>query len=151
MVDSGSKLNDSLDNCLQEANRGRMLWLQLKDNMGLRSTDALFFFPKGNALFSVKGIRLLQDYMNAKRYTGAIIISDDDEVTDYANKVLMSEKCRVYKISSNEICELLSYYRLVQFFPNIVVVSCDKPYGSDGLIRSGRISEEEYIEKALYV
>ena len=133
-----------MNDLLTEANFGRELWLGIKKADEIRLTDVIIFFPEDSVSFNKTGIKLLTRYMESKRFTRAIIITDDKQLYDYVDNILRDNKYVKRLITRKYLDALLRYYRLVQFFPNIVVMSRKKPFGSDGMINSGRIFEEEY-------
>ncbi|WP_026521610.1 hypothetical protein [Butyrivibrio sp. VCB2001] len=151
MLNRSEILCDNLTDSFLEADRGRKVWIKMKEEYAITSIDSLLIFPEDDPELCISAINLLDKYIAKKKYSRAFVICENglyqQELQRYVKK---TEYCFV-PLSQEDFSCLLRYYRLVQFFANIVVVSCNKPYGSRGLIESGKVTVEDYIENTLYV
>ena len=135
----------------KEAENGRKIWLEIKERERIRSTDVLIFLPTEERTLCQKAVDLLDQFISRKHYSRAILFVDDEMINTNISALPMKQLFSVRFLPPREFRALLRYYRAVSFFPNMIVVSCKKPYGSSGLIESGRVSEEEFVENTFYV
>ena len=137
-----------LDNKINEAKKGREVWLQLKDKWNIDSNWVLVIMPENDVKLNDCAIKKLSEYMKRKYYHKAIIIYCDDnflQSIDY-NDIFVLEK-----IDDSEMKCIVSYYCLQQFFKNIVVVSLEEPFGSKNVVGHMGISLVDYVENALFI
>ena len=63
----------------------------------------------------------------------------------------MQERVYIESVDEKMMTELVSYYRLQQFFRNIVVITMEEPFGTGGIVGKCGITLDDYVRDALYV
>lgn len=132
------------------AERGRKLWLEIKDEY---KVDALWYVvicPKKDETLNRLVLKHLPDFLERKFISRAVVISEDEARGKKPVENNGTVVC-FRQVSRQEIEELLKYYRLIQFEKNIIVASLEEPYGTAGIIGKEGITLEDYVKDALLV
>ena len=144
------KPNDRIMEKFNTALHGRELWIELKRINQIDENWILILFPVDDSNLINAALKELPLYMRRKYLNSALLIGDNnnvviDEISVEGLNVLSKH------ISPEDIESILSYYRLQQFFKNIVVVSLNEPFGSDALIGKKGITIDDYVRDAIFV
>ncbi len=134
---------------IEEAKKGRKIWLDLRNKWELDENWFLIILPEKSKELNSIALLKLDNFLNKKYVQNALILyssylSDQDKF-NYSNNIVF-----VY-IEEKKLKQVLRYYRLKQFFKNIVVISLEEPFGNSGFIEHIDITLENYIEDGLYV
>lgn len=130
--------------------RGREIWLAIKASNNLDENWALVIFPTENVELNKTAVEYLSDYLKKKYLNGVVLLTHK-----YApfiagisiDNCTMVSKC----LSENDMEAIIMYYKLQQFFRNIVVVSIDEPFGCDAIIGKCDITLVDYVADAIFV
>lgn len=130
--------------------RGRDRWLKFKEKYQIDEEWYLILMPTYNEKLNRKAFSYLDEFMDKKYIKKTLVI-----ISEHSNVNSMSYNKRegVYIESVNEkiMKELVSYYRLQQFFRNVVVISMEEPFGTGGIVGKCGITLDDYVKDALYV
>ncbi len=130
--------------------KGRARWLRYKEKYQIDEEWYLILMPAYNEKLNYKAFLYLADFMNRKYIKKTLVILLEQGKT---NSVPSNMQERVYIESVDEkmMTELVSYYRLQQFFRNIVVITMEEPFGTGGIVGKCGITLDDYVRDALYV
>lgn len=145
---------ESLEHKVSEkAGRGMKNWLFLRDKYNIGVFDGVIFFPSFRNDLNEEAIKLIPYYMDKKFISRALALYVQDYLDEMLRKSAISEDkiLLLEKIDSEEMSELLQYYRLQQFTKNICVISFKMPFGNDGVIGKEGISIGDYVKSAIYI
>lgn len=142
-------MKTNLDEKYEMALQGRSHWLEMKKKYGINDEWGLIIIPDVSADICMSGVKNLGFYLRKKILKNALVIITDNNRLSMSN---FDEDGINIEIMKNEsVEEILMYYKLHQFFRNIVVVSVDEPFGTSGIIGKCEIGIDEYVRDALYV
>ena len=131
----------------EKAILGRDIWIRLKQQYSITEDWYIVIFPTSDMSIN----KIARDYIKSfarKKYINHFLLLSRNE-----NEKLNCEEIDVNEVqlNENEIEELTLYYRLQQFHRNIVIVSLDEPYASDGIIGKKGITLEDFVKDAIFV
>lgn len=137
------QLSNALDEHFALAEKGRNLWLDFKKEVSWKDEWSLIIVPNEAPELREALIRLLPEIKRRKYMIQPVIISEC-EIADCPENV-------IYKLmSSEDMLALLKYYRLCQFASNVYVVSCEMPFGNDGMIGVNGITIDNYLLDSVF-
>ena len=130
--------------------RGRARWLNYKEKYKIDEEWYLILMPTYNEKLNHKAFLYLEDFMNRKYIKKTLVVILEH---DKANFVPPNKRESVYIEGVNEkiMMELVLYYRLQQFFRNVVVITIEEPFGTGGIVGKCGITLDDYVRDALYV
>lgn len=129
---------------------GREYWMQLKEQYLPDAETGLIIVQTKEQDMIDTAIRLIPVYLKRKYLKRAILITDQETAVK-AGGAEDQEAVNLVAAERKQIDELLAYYRLVQFFHEIAVISVEEPFGNAHIIGKAGISLEDYVKNALYV
>lgn len=132
------------------AERGREIWLSIKEKHQLNNECYLIICPSSDGALNKEALNLLPDFLQRKYIDKAVIVALDIQLQKELSKgTYVSISLEVLRYEDIEA--LLKYYRLVQFIKNIAVISLEDPFGNAGIIGKGDITLTDYIRDSIYV
>lgn len=134
----------------QAAMAGREYWLRIKERYLPDEETGLIIVQAREPDMIDTAVRLIPAYLKRKYLKRAILVADQET----AAEIGLREKPSGITLVAAErkvLEELLTYYRLVQFFHEIAVISVEEPYGNAHIIGNEGIALEDYVRNALYV
>lgn len=134
----------------QSALKGWEYWLDLKERYRFNEKDGLIICPSDNCLLNKVAMEKLNEFLIRKYIQRVVILSVVPEIESYYSRC---DKVKAYfqQIGSANMYCLLKYYRLTQFTKNIVVISCEEPFGNRNIIGKKGITLSDYVRDAIYV
>lgn len=134
----------------QAAISGREYWLCLKEKyLPDKETGLIIVHTKEPDMIDT-AIRLIPVYLERK-YLKRVLVVTDKETAVKIKEGGKPAPVTFVTVRREQMEELLAYYRLVQFFHEIVVISVEDPYGNAHIIGKAGITIEDYVKNALYV
>lgn len=130
-----------------KATEGRNIWLLLKEKYEIKNSDGLFFFVSNDYELCNAALELLPIYKKNFKLEKIIALTGDDTIYKMLNK--NEDICSV-QMTEEKILKMLYYYRVVNFFKNIVIVSLDEPYGNDFLIKNLNVDLNNFVKLSIY-
>ena len=130
--------------------RGREFWMHLKEQYLPDEETGLIIVQTKEQDMVDPAIRLIPVYLKRKYLKRALVVTDR-ETAAKIEKEDNSDAVTIVAAQREQMEELLAYYRLVQFFHEIAVVSVEEPYGNANIIGQAGITLEDYVKNALYV
>lgn len=146
MINGKQKQGEEVWNPFSEAEKGRRIWLKIKEEYGISCEDALIIFEKYDEkdAFYTKALEEIPFFMKRKFIKNAYVVSNVSFSMDYEQSFIKS-----LIMAQSEIYALLKFCRLVQFMPNIIVVSDNPPFANRNLIGYKGIDEGTFIRYAI--
>lgn len=141
---------EELKQDLKMAFSGREYWIRLKEKYEIDENYYLILCPTSNFLLNKIAMENLRNFLKRKFIQQAIVLSvfsKIEELCPYSTKKDIQFKY----LGQEEMDLILKYYRLLQFFKNIVVISLEEPFGNENIIGKKGISLEDYVKDAIYV
>ena len=142
----------ALDESFARAEQGRLAICSLIEHNGVREDTCWVILPTDDEeLNRLATGSILRDYITAKRYVRTIVIARDDAAVP-EDAMCDVDGCElVYRrLAPEDLDAVLSYYRLVQFAPDVIVVSLEEPYSFSKWIGHFGISLEQFVRDALF-
>lgn len=132
---------------MEQAAKGRQVWLGLKETVQYTSDDCLIIFGATDRRLMEPAFDYIPEYLRKKCFSrGILLISrDNGDFPETDEEIIVK-----VRLDADDIEALLKYYRLCQFAENIVVVSLEEPYGNDHLLGYKGISLDDYIKNAIF-
>lgn len=137
-------MNEAICQSFDAARRGRVIWKTIRDTYHIGENDCLVILPDHDEKLDSAALRNLDDYLHRKYINRAFVI------VPYEKNVYDSNH-EFIRLTTDELNELIAYYKLVQFKEKLVVISMKEPFGNDGIIGKSGITLDDYIVNALYV
>lgn len=129
---------------------GREYWLYIKEKYQPDEDTGLVIVQTKEQNMTDIAFRLLPIYLKRK-YLKRVIVITDQEAIAWVEQRVESDRVTLVAVRRKMLEELLIYYRLVQFFHEIVVISLEEPYGNAHIIENEGITLEDFVKNALYV
>lgn len=135
---------------LCKAKRGREVWLSLCDSYNISGSSYVLIFPDRDFGYNEQALGHLQEFIEKKGISEIFLLADDGWLA--ACEVKLPAEAKVVRLESEKIDEILQFYCLYDFAPNLIVASLEKPSGrlGRGLIGKRGISAEEVFVKEIY-
>lgn len=136
-----------MENKYNVIKEGWSFFAEIKKKYCLNEDDYIILFPNDMEELSnmvIDNIEMLKRKKYAKRFF-FICCNQDNLHTEKRDDTIWI--C----CSQKELDALVTYYTLVDFFANVIVVSFDMPFGSKGIIGKKGISLRDYVVDALFV
>ena len=130
-----------MKNHIEEAGKGRDVWLRIKNELSIEPDDCLFIFAENNTEFNSVAKGGINSYMKRKYLRKAYIVAEEKT----------GEMDADITLSSGELSCLLIYYKLYQFKKNIVVFSLSEPFGNSNIVGNKKITLEDLINDAYLI
>lgn len=135
---------------MEMAVRGREYWIHMKEKYVPDEETGLVIVQSEEQEMIDTALRLLPVYMKRK-YLKRVIVVIEQKTAAGIEKEKNSDAVIFVAAQRKEIEDLLAYYRLVQFFHEIAVISVEEPYGNANIIGKEGITLYDYVKNALYV
>lgn len=132
-----------------QALNGRDIWLKIKEKYSFISPYELIIFPTENHVLNKEAIKALPVYID-KVFLDRVVAVTDQELVIESIAGLGLENICCEKITSEEMSVLLTYYRLVTFYPHVSVISLAEPYGDDYFFCESEIDTQNFILSAVF-
>ncbi len=136
-----------LEQEFKKALNGKEIWNVYNEKYHLNEDGLVIIMPTVDEELNKTAVQLLPEYMERKYYKNALVLSRKKYISKHTGGQRVINEC----LSNEEMTCIVSYYRLKQFFKNIVIVSIEEPFGGGGIIGKENISLYNYIRDALYV
>lgn len=137
-------MNEQVSQSFDAARRGHVIWKKIRDTYQIGENDCLVILPDHDEKLDSAALRNLDDYLHRKYINRAFVIAPYEKNIRNSNHEFIN-------LSIDEVNELITYYKLVQFKEKLVIVSMKEPFGNDGIIGKAGITLDDYIVNALYV
>ena len=131
----------------KKALKGKEIWDHYDAKHHCDDDSLVLIMPTDDDILNRTAIQLLPEYLERKYYKRTLIFSEKKYIPEDIISPRILNEC----LSKDEMTCMVSYYRLRQFFKNIVIVSLEKPFGGGGIIGKADISLCDYVRDALYV
>ena len=133
------------------AMKGREHWLKLKEQYCPDEETGIIIIQTEKPKLIHTAIQLIPEYLKRKYLKRVLGVTCHDLLANLI-KTTFRKDCVILAITEQKyIEELLDYYKLVQFFSEIVIISTEEPYGNSHIIGKVGITLEDYVRNALYV
>lgn len=139
----------ALDAVFEKAKAGRELWLSLSEKHNIDSDCGVIVFPVRDDELNREAISLLSAYMERFHLRQIYAVTDQESVIETIKGMDCHEIMDI-GLSETEMDNLLKYYRMAEFTAHIAVVSIDKPFGNDYLIKKKGLSMQDFILSAIF-
>ena len=147
-----NKVSDELQQEYQIAKMGQEIWFSLKNKFQIDTEWYLVICPTDYLELNICAMKSLFGFLKRKYKNKALIVSKID-IWNFVDNVgfdsslyIVNELLTVEKMNA-----LLKYYRLIQFFPNMVVISNELPFGNLNIVGEKGITMDDYVNHALFV
>ncbi len=144
-------LTELIRNKLEDAEKGRKLWLELKTELKFTDDTYVILFPQSGTKCNTYTIKYLPEFIGRKNAGQVVLLSYDSEVlrTDgniAANCSGVNVISRFFDRKSAEC--LMAYYMLQMFTDRLIIASLDEPEGRHGnnIVGINSITQEEIVK-----
>ena len=149
-----SDYSSSLYGHFQMAFHGRRIWKGIKKQYAPDAkTTVLLIFPLHDSELNRCALTHLPAFLERKLYSRALALVCDRGTHDELKQLsagMKAAKIDPVLLSDEDISVVCKYYRLIQFFDNIFVVSLEEPYGSKGLIGKKHFTLEFLVKNSIF-
>lgn len=129
---------------------GRKVWLTLKNKNVIDNSWVLILFPTRNTELNESAIKCIPAYLDRKYLANTMLLAI--EGTGLFKDIKINGHLVVTKyLSESDMESILTFYKLQQFFKNIVVVSLEDPFSGGGIIGKCGITLDDYVADAIFV
>lgn len=135
---------------MEMAVRGWNYWMHIKEKYVPDEEIGLVIVQSEDKAMVDAALGLLPVYMKRK-YLKRVIVVMERETADGTGREGTPDSVVFVAAQRKEIDDLLAYYRVVQFFHEIAVISVEEPYGNANIIGKEGITLSDYVKNALYV
>ena len=133
------------------ASEGRRCWLSLKEKYDLDMDWYLIICSTENKALNDCAMENLCDFLERKYKYKAVIVSFYNQKEIDINEQAKYWEIKKELLSKKKVDTLVKYYRLLSFFPNIVVISDEEPFGNLNIVGKKEITMHDYVNYALFV
>ena len=136
----------------EQVNRGRILVRALRRKYELDDASCWVLLPTDSeTLNRLATGEILLSFLEKRNCPNALILSPERGRKQEGHTLRVRERELLYlSIRDAEFDALLSYYRLVPFSQNLIVVSPDEPYSFSGWIGHFGITQEQFVRDGLF-
>lgn len=140
-------MDSILERRFEEARKGRLYWLYLLEKYKLDFTSSVLLIPDKEDIVHLKK-RFIQ-YIAKKNSSKGVIIAGKELVsnTKCKNDGICTETC-----TRQEAENLMRFYCMYQFTPNLLIASLEKPDGRRGINLAGKdgFSRQEILDMVVF-
>ena len=135
---------------IDEAEKGRQLWLGLVEKHKIKDHDQVILFPSFYDEWAYYGALYLDDFLRSRDAKRAIVLYHDERIKDCVIK--HSEKPEILFFPREEAEKIIALYSLYLFTDNLTIFSPSEPAGRNGndYIGKNGITIEEVAALMLY-
>lgn len=144
-------LTELIQDKLEEAEKGRKLWLELKMELKFTDDTYVILFPQSGTKCNTYTIKYLPEFISRKNVEQVVLLSYDSEVLSNGGKTAANGSSvnvisRFFDRKSAEC--LMAYYMLQMFTDRLIIASLDEPEGRHGNDITGinSITQEEIVK-----
>lgn len=141
---------EDLELHFQLALKGREYWIEIKKRYEIDENCYLVICPTNDFLLNKIAMENLNEFLKRKYIKKAIILSTYIGLKEFYTHFSKADVQFQYLDQKQMNCTL-KYYKMVQFFPNIVVISLEQPFGNGNIIGKKGITLIDYVRDAIYV
>jgi len=136
---------------IKTAYQGRKQWLKLVKKYNIAENDCIILMPSDNSEWNRLALKHLDEYLDRKYSSRAIVLSYDQWVLQSLNSYSKSNNMAI-NFTRNQAELLMQYYLLYVFFKNFVIISLTEPLGNmdEILIGKNGINAEDLICLGIY-
>ena len=121
---------ENLNFLKKKAERGRLLWLSLVEKHNIDAATFVILLPTEDRKDNEPALRFLDKFLEQKFAKKAYVLSHDEWVKE--NITMYSSKGEYVYFSREQARELMQFYCLYEFAPNLVIASLTEPSGRLG-------------------
>ena len=135
---------------IEEAEKGRALWIALIEKHKINDHDQVILFPSVYDEWAYYGALYLDDFLLSRNSQRAIVLCHDEKIKECVQK--HSEKPEILHFSRQDAESLMALYSLYLFTDNLTIFSPNEPAGRNGndLVGIKGITVEEVAAFTLY-
>jgi hypothetical protein len=122
--------------------QGKIGWAEINYKKKTKHCHYVIFCMRKERELAKCYIRNIQQYINNKYIENPAIITDDQEVFTECQKY---KECAVVYMATAKLNNIISYYLFRKLKKKVIVVSLNEPFGSYGLVHSGKVNVKEMI------
>ena len=143
---------DELGNDYDQANKGREIVRALKRELGATEHDCWIVMPSDNDRLNQIALGgILETYLNEKFYRSAVVLISEDAGVVLDGEQTMGDCTIAFRrMAAESLADVLSYYRLVQFADDVIVVSLEEPYSCSAWIGTNGITLEQFVRDGIF-
>lgn len=136
----------------EQACAGRKVVRALKENEALDERTCWVILSEDDAeLNEAVTAELIASYMESKFHSKAIVIIPTSYADELDYERLFDGKAILYRhLGAQSVRNLVKYYRLVQFAPDIIVISRNEPFAFGRWIGNFGITPTRFVRDALF-
>ncbi|MDE6615174.1 MAG: hypothetical protein K2K35_01290 [Lachnospiraceae bacterium] len=140
-------MDSILERRFEEARKGRLYWLYLLEKYKLDLSGYVLLIPDKEDIRHLKK-RFIQ-FIARKNGSKGVIVTCTGLVsnTEYKEDNIYTEVC-----TEQETVNLMRFYCMYQFTPNLLIASLEKPEGRRGINLAGKegISRQEILDMVVF-
>jgi len=135
---------------IEEAEKGRLLWLDLVEKHKIKDHDQVVLFPSGYDEWAYYGALYLDDFLFSRDSTRAIVLCHDEKIKQCILKY--SQNPEIIHFSREEAEKIITLYGLYLFTDNLTIFSPVEPAGRNGknFVAIKGVTIEEVAALTLY-
>ena len=143
-------MSTGLENRIETAKQGRMLWLKLIEEYHIDNTVYVILMPHKGEGCNYPFLKYLGTFLKKRGIRRSLLMTEDEWVL--SQKHLYDKIADVVYLSQEQIKTLIQFYQLYEFAPNLVVASLRYPSGRMGeqLIGKKGLTEKEVVRGIVY-
>ncbi len=140
-------MDNILEKRVEEARKGRLYWLYLLEKYKLDFTSYVLLIPDKEDIIHLKN-RFIQ-YIARKNGSKGVIIAYKELISNIqcTDGSICTETC-----TRQEAENLMRFYCMYQFTPNLLIASLEKPDGRRGINLAGKdgFSRQEILDMVVF-
>ena len=135
---------------IEEAEKGRQLWIDLVEKNKIKDQDQVVLFPLPYDEWAYYGALYLDDFLKTRNSERAIILCYDERIKK--RFLEHSHNLELIHFSKEDAKKLLALYSLYLFTDNLTIFSPDEPAGRNGtkLVGIKGVTVEKAVARTLY-
>ena len=133
-----------------QAKNGRAYWMDFVKKYNIDNTKYVLILPGRQRIYNETAIKKIPEFLKKRGIKKAYVLTYDPYVIAQGEKV--SEQMMIVETSEDEIRNLIQFYCLYEFAPNVLIGSLQEPSGRKGnsLIGKKGLTAEEVFAGVVY-
>ncbi|WP_167956023.1 hypothetical protein [Anaerosporobacter faecicola] len=143
-------ITKELNDHISEAEKGRQIWIQYCDNYKIDSQTLVVLMPEHDWKYNEIALKHMEQYCFKKKLKKKVILTVDNTVIE--KYIQYSSDANAILVDDEVADDILQFYCLYDFTPNLVIASLEKPYGrkGKGCVGKNKLSLEEVATAMWY-
>lgn len=129
---------------VQEASRGYDIWRNINDKYDITDSDCVICFPTENKKLNDSVIQQLDEY-GRKKYIDRYIFLCKTPILQLKGELDDNFQIELLQMNSNELNDLMRFFRLINVMKNVVIVSDQEPFSNFNMIGKYGITLETFV------